>query len=104
MNDFAFPYTLQVQRDQLNKVSSIPVRALTNADLACEQLTSLEAQLKELKTKSAAKEQQEESQPIMGPGFGSRLMLTQGATGMANGYPNGGMMNGGMMPQATGFY
>ena len=39
---------------------------------------------------------------MLGAGFGSRLMLTQG-TGM----PNGGMMNGmntGMMPQPTGFY
>jgi len=40
----------------------------------------------------------------MGPGFGSRLMLTQGSTGGM--MPNGGgmMMNGGMMPQPTGFY
>jgi clathrin heavy chain len=65
---------------------------------------NLEKELKELKTKSTAKEQQEESQPMLGAGFGSRLMLTQG-TGMM---PNGaGMMNGmntGMMPQPTGFY
>ncbi|KAJ9113109.1 hypothetical protein QFC20_001997 [Naganishia adeliensis] len=83
LSDFAFPYNLQVQRDQLNK------------------LATLEKQLKDLQTKSASKVEQEESQPMMGAGFGSRLMLTQG-TGM----PMGNGMNGGMMmpPQPTGFY
>jgi len=84
LNDFTFPYTLQSQRDQLNK------------------LVALEKELKELKTKTVTKEEQEDSQPMMAPGFGSRLMLTQGQTG---GMVNGGMMmNGGMMPQPTGFY
>ncbi len=66
-------------------------------------MANLEKELRELRTKSSAKEQQEESQPIIGAGFGSRLMLTQGPGMM----PNGGMMNGmntGMMPQSTGFY
>lgn len=55
-----------------------------------------------MKTKTVTKEEQEDSQPMMAPGFGSRLMLTQGQTG---GMVNGGMMmNGGMMPQPTGFY
>ena len=63
-------------------------------------MLSLEKQLKELQTKTIKKEEQEDSQPMMG-GFGSRLMLTQG-TGM----PMGNGMNGGMMmpPQQTGFY
>lgn len=65
------------------------------------QLATLEKQLKDLQTKSASKAEQEESQPMMGAGFGSRLMLTQG-TGM----PMGNGMNGSMMmpPQPTGFY
>lgn len=70
-----------------------------------QQLVALEKELKELKTKSISTgEQQEDSGSMMGPGFGSRLMLTQGPTGGA--MPNGGgmMMGGGMMPQPTGFY
>jgi clathrin heavy chain len=76
------------------------------ADRLClSQLLSLEREVKELKTKTVSKEQQEDSQPMMGPGFGSRLMLTQGPTGgMQNGMNSGMMMNGGMMPQPTGFY
>jgi hypothetical protein len=65
------------------------------------QMLSLEKQLKDLQTKSVKKEEQEDSQPMMGAGFGSRLMLTQGS-----GMPMGNGMNGGMMmpPQPTGFY
>lgn len=58
------------------------------------QLATLEKELKELKTKSSANDQQEQGESMLGGGFGSRLMLTQGT----------GMMNGGMMPQPTGFY
>jgi hypothetical protein len=60
------------------------------------QMLSLEKQLKDLQTKSVKKEEQEDSQPMMGAGFG-----TQGA-----GMPMGNGMNGGMMmpPQPTGFY
>jgi len=82
LNDYYQPYALQVMREQATK------------------LASMEALVKSLSTKSAAKEQADENQPIIGPGgFNGPLMITNG--GMAplpqmNGMP-------GMVYQPTGF-
>lgn len=92
LNDYTMPYRLQQMREQTIRIEQI------------------ERQLKELSQKSAKAIEETESQPIIGPGFGGRLMLTQGpSNGMmvgqptgAGGYGAGGGMMGSMQPQPTG--
>lgn len=73
LNDYVMPYRLQKSRDQSNRIEQ------------------LERQVKELSVKSAKASEDDESKPIIGPGFGGRLMLTAG--------PSNGMMG----PQQTGY-
>ncbi|ETW78923.1 hypothetical protein HETIRDRAFT_155976 [Heterobasidion irregulare TC 32-1] len=87
LNDFYMPYKIQNQRTLVDK------------------LASLEREVKERSQKETQKEQQEADAPIINPGFGNRLLLTQG-----NGFPSQApppMMNGvgmsGFAPQMTGF-
>lgn len=47
---------------------------LTSSRLQTQRMTSLEKELKELKTKAVAKEEKEE-EISMGPGLGGRLMI-----------------------------
>ena len=61
----------------------------------CVQIAALEKEVKERSKKDTEKEQQEAERPLIEPGFGGRLMLTQG-----NGYPAQGPP---MMPNGTGF-
>lgn len=63
LNDFFMPFRIQMQRSLVQKV------------------TALEKRVQELAVKDSKKEQQEADAPIINPGFGSRLMITQG-----NGY------------------
>ncbi|CAH7670842.1 clathrin, heavy polypeptide [Phakopsora pachyrhizi] len=73
LNDYTMPYRLQQSREQSARIEQ------------------LEKQVKELSQRSAKDKEETESQTIIGPGFGGRLMLTQG--------PSNGMM----APQATGY-
>lgn len=77
------PYKLQQQRDQATKIAA------------------LEKEVKELRTKTAEKEPDNEPSSLMGSGLGGRLMI-----GGPSGGPHfmGNMPNGGMMAQPTGFY
>lgn len=65
---------------------------ITSQHLASRKIAALEKELAELKTKAVAKEQKEEEETSLGPGFGGRLMIG----GPANG---GGM---GVSPAMTG--
>ena len=72
------------------------------------QIAQLEKEVKERSKKEVQKEQQEADMPIINPGFGGPLLLTQGQVGsVGNGFPPQGppmMANGtGMMPMMTGF-
>lgn len=60
LNDFFMPFRIQMQRSLVQKVSA------------------LEKRVQELSVKDSKKEQQEADAPIINPGFGSRLMITQG--------------------------
>ncbi|KLO17941.1 clathrin heavy chain [Schizopora paradoxa] len=60
LNDFFMPFRIQMQRSLVQKV------------------TALEKRVQELAVKDSKKEQQEADAPIINPGFGSRLMITQG--------------------------
>ncbi|MBW0487421.1 hypothetical protein O181_027136 [Austropuccinia psidii MF-1] len=71
LNDYTMPYRLQQMREQTLRIEQI------------------EKQLKEIHLKSAKATEETESQPIIGPGFGGRLMLTQGSS-TSNGMNNGG--------------
>ncbi|POW02753.1 hypothetical protein PSHT_11983 [Puccinia striiformis] len=86
LNDYTMPYRLQQMREQNNRMENI------------------ERQLKELSLRSAKAVEETESQPIIGPGFGGRLMLTQGpSNGMMMGQPTGAAgYGGGMQSQPTG--
>ena len=64
LNDFYMPYKIQKKRSLVEKIAA------------------LEKQVKEQSQKEVQKEKEEAEAPILGPGFGGRLMLTQG-----NGYP-----------------
>jgi len=81
LNDFYMPYKLQSQRHLADK------------------LAVLEKEVKERAKKDSQKEQLEAEQPIINPGFGGRLMITQnGFTGAAPpGFANG------VAPHMTGF-
>ncbi|OCF33756.1 hypothetical protein I317_06933 [Kwoniella heveanensis CBS 569] len=84
LSDYSMPYKLQLQRDQSTKIAA------------------LEKEVKELRTKTAEKEPDNEPSSLMGSGLGQRLMIggpTGGPPFMGNGMPNGGMM-----AQPTGFY
>lgn len=72
LNDYTMPYRLQQSREFSNRIEQ------------------LERQVKELSTKTAKAAEENDSQPIIGPGFGGRLMLTQGPSN-------------GMMAQPTGY-
>ena len=61
------------------------------------QIRQLEKEVKERSKKESEKEQQEAERPLIEPGFGGRLMLTQG-----NGFPAQAPPPG-MMPNGTGF-
>ncbi|KAI0091788.1 clathrin heavy chain [Irpex rosettiformis] len=63
LNDFYMPYKLQKKRSLIDR------------------LATLEKEVKERSQKETQKEQEEADAPIINPGFGSRLMITQG-----NGY------------------
>ncbi|KAL7419060.1 Clathrin heavy chain [Cryptotrichosporon argae] len=83
LGDYSKPYQLQIQRDHAQKIAA------------------LEKEVKELRTRTVQKE--EDEQPSMlGAGLGGRLLIggpTGGGLAFGNGYANGGMM-----PQPTGFY
>lgn len=77
LNDFFMPYKLQSQRHLVEKVRvyiSFPAQPSANQPL---QLASLQKEITERSKKDQQKEQQEADQPIINPGFGSRLMITQ---------------------------
>ncbi|KAI0372779.1 clathrin heavy chain [Pilatotrama ljubarskyi] len=78
LNDFYMPYKIQRTRTTVEKISA------------------LEKKVEELSTKDHQKEQQEAEAPIIQPGLGGRLMLTQG-----NGFPTQAPPP--MMPNGTGF-
>ncbi|KAI0343145.1 clathrin heavy chain 1 [Trametopsis cervina] len=88
LNDFYMPYKIQKKRSLIDR------------------LAMLEKEVKERSQKETQKEQQEAEVPIINPGFGNRLMITQG-----NGFPQQGppLMNGtgmppmGVPPSFTGF-
>ncbi|EIW58700.1 clathrin heavy chain [Trametes versicolor FP-101664 SS1] len=77
LNDFYMPYKIQRTRTTI------------------ERLAQLEKEVKERSKKDTEKEQQEAEAPIIQPGLGGRLMLTQG-----NGFPSQAPP---MMPNGTGF-
>jgi len=90
LNDFYMPYKIQNQRTLVDKIAQ------------------LEKEVRERSKKEVQKEQQEAEMPIINPGFGGPLLLTQGQIGsVGNGFPPQGqpmMANGtGMMPMMTGF-
>ncbi|KAI0629190.1 clathrin heavy chain [Trametes polyzona] len=78
LNDFYMPYKIQRTRTTV------------------ERLAALEKEVKERSKKDTEKEQQEAEAPIIQPGLGGRLMLTQG-----NGFV--GQAPPPMMPNGTGF-
>ncbi|KAI0652837.1 clathrin heavy chain [Cubamyces menziesii] len=78
LNDFYMPYKIQRTRTMV------------------EKLAALEKEVKERSKKDSEKEQQEAEAPIIQPGLGGRLMLTQG-----NGFP--AQAPPPMMPNGTGF-
>ncbi|KAI0641858.1 clathrin heavy chain [Trametes meyenii] len=78
LNDFYMPYKIQRTRTTV------------------ERLATLEKEVKERSKKDTEKEQQEAEAPIIQPGLGGRLMLTQG-----NGFP--AQAPPPMMPNGTGF-
>ncbi|KAI0331507.1 clathrin heavy chain [Cubamyces sp. BRFM 1775] len=78
LNDFYMPYKIQRTRTTI------------------EKLAALEKEVKERSKKDTEKEQQEAEAPIIQPGLGGRLMLTQG-----NGFP--AQAPPPMMPNGTGF-
>jgi len=69
LNDFYMPYKIQSQRSMTEKIKK------------------LEAEVKEHGKKVAVKEEAEAEAPIINPGFGNKLLLTQGGLGSV--YPNG---------------
>ncbi|KAG8994614.1 hypothetical protein FRB94_012647 [Tulasnella sp. JGI-2019a] len=76
LNDFYMPYKIQSQRTLVDK------------------LKKLEAEVKEHGKRVTVKEEAEAEVPIINPGFGNKLLLTQGGMGSAPVYANGnGMMN-----------
>ncbi|RPD64311.1 clathrin heavy chain 1 [Lentinus tigrinus ALCF2SS1-7] len=79
LNDFYMPYKIQRTRSLVEKVAT------------------LEKEVKERAKKDTEKEQKEAEVPLIEPGFGGRLMLTQG-----NGFP-GQAPPPTMMPNGTGF-
>ncbi|EJF64173.1 clathrin heavy chain 1 [Dichomitus squalens LYAD-421 SS1] len=79
LNDFYMPYKIQRTRSIV------------------EKLAALEKEVKERSKKESQKEQEEAERPLIEPGFGGRLMLTQG-----NGYPVQAPPPG-MLPNGTGF-
>ncbi|RXK35208.1 clathrin heavy chain [Tremella mesenterica] len=81
LSDYSKPYILQLQRDQVTKIAA------------------MEKELRELRTRTV--EKSEEPSTLMGSGLGNRLMI--GAPTGAP-YMNGGLPNGGLMAQPTGFY
>ncbi|KAG8880927.1 hypothetical protein FRB97_000320 [Tulasnella sp. 331] len=82
LNDFYMPYKIQSQRTLVDK------------------LKKLEADVKEHSKKVTVKEEAEAEVPIINPGFGNKLLLTQGGMGTAPVYANG---NGMMHSQMTGY-
>ncbi|MCO5556042.1 hypothetical protein L7F22_009586 [Adiantum nelumboides] len=81
LRDFVMPYELQKARSRTDKIAA------------------LEAQVKELSTRAATQQKEEDEAPILGPG-GPKLITAP--TGMMGGY--GGGMNGGPIGvQPTGF-
>ncbi|KAL7280839.1 hypothetical protein ACG7TL_005783 [Trametes sanguinea] len=78
LNDFYMPYKIQRTRTMVEKIAQ------------------LEKDVKERSKKDAEKEQQEAEAPILQPGLGGRLMITQG-----NGFPSQAPPP--MMPNGTGF-
>lgn len=88
LNDFYMPYKIQNQRSLVDKIAR------------------LEKEVKERSKKDTQKEQQDAEMPIIGPGFGGRLLLTQGNGFPSQGppmMPNGTGMHMGMAPAMTGF-
>ncbi|KAH9935862.1 clathrin heavy chain [Epithele typhae] len=88
LNDFYMPYKIQRTRSLVDK------------------LAALEKEVKERSKKDTEKEKQEAEQPLIEPGFGGRLMLTQGNGFPAQAPPSMMMPNGtgfGMPPAMTGF-
>ncbi|KAI0716028.1 clathrin heavy chain 1 [Cerioporus squamosus] len=79
LNDFYMPYKIQRTRSLVEKIAA------------------LEKEVKERAKKDTEKEQKEAEVPLIEPGFGGRLMLTQG-----NGFP-GQAPPPPMMPNGTGF-
>ena len=108
LNDFYMPYKIQNQRTLVEKVS-LHVRVYNKALRVLPfQIAQLEKEVKERSKKEVQKEQQEADMPIINPGFGGPLLLTQGQVGsVGNGFPPQMppmMANGtGMMPMMTGF-
>ncbi|KZO92891.1 clathrin heavy chain [Calocera viscosa TUFC12733] len=86
LNDFYMPYQVQSQRQLIEKVQK------------------LEKDVAERMAKDTQKEQQEADAPIIAPGLGKTLMITQG-TGMPNSLPVYGVngMNGTIPQHMTGF-
>lgn len=80
LNDFVMPWRLQWQREQATRVKA------------------LEQAVKDLSTKQSKKEEEEEDQPIIGPGgLGGQKLLTGAPTGWGNGSAY-------MAPNATGMF
>ncbi|KAG9018769.1 hypothetical protein FRB90_009773 [Tulasnella sp. 427] len=83
LNDFYMPYKVQSQRSLVDKIAK------------------LEKEVKEHAKKVTVKEEAEAEVPIINPGIGGKLLLTQGPSGMAPPvYMNG---TGMMPPHMTGF-
>ncbi|KAI8996350.1 clathrin heavy chain [Trametes punicea] len=88
LNDFYMPYKIQRTRTMVEKIAA------------------LEKEVKERSKKDAEKEQQEAEAPILQPGLGGRLMITQGNGFPAQAPPPPMMPNGagfGIPPAMTGF-
>ena len=88
LNDFYMPYKIQRTRSMV------------------EKLAVLENEVKERSKKETEKEKQEAERPLIEPGFGGRLMLTQGNGFPAQAPPPSMMPNGtsvGIPPAMTGF-
>ena len=82
-------------KDKARDPKADPIRPLASKE--AKRITKrLEKEVKERSKKESEKEQQEAEVPVIQPGFGGRLMLTQG-----NGFP--AQAPPPMMPNGTGF-
>lgn len=79
LNDFYMPYKIQSQRTLVEKVRPhVGPSVLSWLILCWMKLKKLEADVKEQSKKVLVKEEAEAEVPIINPGFGNKLLLTQG--------------------------